>query len=822
MECTDCIQCDTCHNWFHFECSNLSKKHFNRFVNGLDIKYICKICKYKTTCIHCNCALATPNKSLYCVGCLDKCCLDCLSLDTQQIRLFTDTDKPYFCEECSKDHFCNICSGVCVDGCIYCDSCHSWLHYKCTKLTKSQLISFSKTSKKYYCNVCIMLNIPFSNVSASKLHHLNNTDEVCPVPNQTKPYVSPLTNNDSCDLCLECNPECFSCVDSICPDPRRICETCLICKYLFDTTELNNLYLDFVSKFKNSLSALHFNTRSLPLHINSLKDVIAQTENKIDLIGISETRLIDDSETQLKDDSVLSKIQIDGYYFVHTPTNSSCGGAGLYISKKLDFVRRRDFEFKIASCETCFIELFTHNKQKNIIIGVIYRHPHDNHTEFIHKLQCTAENILKKYSLIILGDININVSVPNDLFAKMYKDALLGLDIKNLISRPTRITNTSETIIDHILTSLPLDTVRSGILINDMTDHLPVYALFNISPKRRYFRPVFYRSFKSSKKGDFAVAFTNILSSMNLDSNTDPDTHLECVIKAMADAVDEVFPLRKRSNKQLKKFRNAWITQGILNSIQRCHYLHYTSLVKKDDLSEREYKSYKLKLVRTIEKAKDSEKHETFMRCSGDSKKTWEAINDTLNNKSSRSNDYLPGLKDENNCVVSDPKLIANKLNSHFAQKRLNLASKLPNSNSSIYSCLGERSETTIPTNAIVSGEVLKCIQDLKSSNEARLLKWLHDKIAPVLTNIFNKFFEVGRYPNILKIAKVTAIFKGGDKQNCENYRPISVLPQINKIFEKVIKNRLNSFLVDINFFYPIPIWFSKKSLNISWYCSPE
>ena len=98
-------------------------------------------------------------------------------------------------------------------------------------------------------------------------------------------------------------------------------------------------------------------------------------------------------------------------------------GLGCIYKKKLDFVRRRDFEFKIASCETCFIELFTHNKQKNIIIGVIYRHPHGNHTEFIHKLQCTAENILKKYSLIILGDINLNVSVPNEnLSAKMYKD----------------------------------------------------------------------------------------------------------------------------------------------------------------------------------------------------------------------------------------------------------------------------------------------------------------------------------------------------------------------------------------------------------------
>ena len=73
--------------------------------------------------------------------------------------------------------------------------------------------------------------------------------------------------------------------------------------------------------------------------------------------------------------------------------------------------------------------------------------------------------------------------------------------------------------------------------------------------------------------------------------------------------MDKVFPLQKRSKKQLKKFKNPWITQGILNSIKQCHYLHYIAyFVKKDDNSINKYKTYKLQLVRSIEKAKELEK----------------------------------------------------------------------------------------------------------------------------------------------------------------------------------------------------------------------
>ena len=332
-------------------------------------------------------------------------------------------------------------------------------------MKKSQILSYAKTTKKYYCSTCITQNVPFNKVPTNKLNMLNCSDHIVNNSDASLNQRVRIQDEDlPCNLCLECNPECSSCLNNACNDPRRICETCLICNYVIDNTELNKIGNDFSSKFQSSLTAIHFNARSLQKHYKAICDLLAESSTKFDIIGISETKFIDEDESTndscISDSNVdldVSKIQIEGYQFEHTPTNFAFGGAGLYVSKKLDFVFRPDLKFKIDSCETCFFELKSNdNKQKSTIVGVIYRHPHDNHSEFFLKLQSVAESILKKSNLIILGDTNIDISANNTcLHAKTYQDILLGLDLKNIISRPTRITNTSATIIDHIITNLP-------------------------------------------------------------------------------------------------------------------------------------------------------------------------------------------------------------------------------------------------------------------------------------------------------------------------------------------------------------------------------
>ena len=122
-----------------------------------------------------------------------------------------------------------------------------------------------------------------------------------------------------------------------------------------------------------------------------------------------------------------------------------------------------------------------------MIIGSIYRHPHDsNLDEFFSEFIKTTEKISANNSLVLAGDFNINTSKSSETtVSKKYKDLLLSLGLTNLISKPTRIANSSETILDHILTNVPLQKLNCGVVEHDVADHLPTFAIFNSTVQNR-------------------------------------------------------------------------------------------------------------------------------------------------------------------------------------------------------------------------------------------------------------------------------------------------------------------------------------------------
>lgn len=73
-------------------------------------------------------------------------------------------------------------------------------------------------------------------------------------------------------------------------------------------------------------------------------------------------------------------------------------------------------------------------------------------------------------------------------------------------------------------------------------------------------------------------------------------------------------------------------------------------------------------------------------------------------------------------------------------------------------------------------------------------LKYVSNIISPILSHLINRMLETGEFPDELKVAKVTPIYKGGGQVEINNYRPISVLPVFSKVFESIINDRLTSF----------------------------
>ena len=73
------------------------------------------------------------------------------------------------------------------------------------------------------------------------------------------------------------------------------------------------------------------------------------------------------------------------------------------------------------------------------------------------------------------------------------------------------------------------------------------------------------------------------------------------------------------------------------------------------------------------------------------------------------------------------------------------------------------------------------------STYSVKIIKHLSSIISPILTHLINKSISTGYFPKMLKTARVVPIYKSGDNTNVNNYRPISILPILSKIFEKII-----------------------------------
>ena len=226
---------------------------------------------------------------------------------------------------------------------------------------------------------------------------------------------------------------------------------------------------------------------------------------------------------------------------------------------------------------------------------------------------------------------------------------------------------------------------------------------------------------------------------------------------------------------------------------------------KNDEELSKAYRKYRNKVNRIIERANDMDLLKSFENIVDNPKKVWCKINTKFLHKK-HCGSALPSELRDGSHIISEKSAIANKLNEHFVNKGHILASKLPEPQVSILHSMKDRSSISIKSwKKCYLKEVLDIISKEIALHKspgcdnilAVLIKWSSHIIAPVIVKLFNRFLDLELYPNCLKTAKVTALHKGGEKSISDNYRSISVLTQINKIFEKLLHARLNEFVTE-------------------------
>ena len=167
---------------------------------------------------------------------------------------------------------------------------------------------------------------------------------------------------------------------------------------------------------------------------------------------------------------------------------------------------------------------------------------------------------------------------------------------------------------------------------------------------------------------------------------------------------------------------------------------------------------------------------------------------------------------------VTDPIKISNTLNSFFTNIGKSVEEKIPRGNKPFSSYLHNRNPFNIVLNPCTNEEVKKYISEMNVSKATgpvsvptSILKQFTDEIMVPLVSTINKSLNEGIFPDILKSASVCPIYKKGERTICANYRPISLLSNLSKLFEKAMYSRIELFLSNFETIYKLQFGFRKK-----------
>lgn len=548
------------------------------------------------------------------------------------------------------------------------------------------------------------------------------------------------------------------------------------------------------------------NVCSLPNKIVDIKDILER--HKFDIFCVTETHL----DEMIMDSAIL----IDGFQLVRKDRTRHGGGVAIYIKHSIDFV----LVDLVTPIEFLCIELKSKHIAKSILISVVYRPPASPTNPFFFSSIAANLNQLPANSpLYILGDFNIDWLTPcksNSITEKINLEQLCAdYNFEQLINEPTRTTLKSSSCIDHIYTNT-LKTVESGIIHAGISDHDLIYCTYNTHGfKSKTSNTVkSFRSFKNFNEEDFLHDLER-LPWNDIDYHTDIDVKWSIFKSLFLYTCDKHAPI---IHKKERGNPTPWLTKDLLCILHERDYFKKKAVKSKQDHDWEMYKKLRNKANSAKIKAKRDYYRELILENKNAPKQLWNTIKHLSNNEKTKPDIQSLTI---NNKIIRDRKTIAEHMNNFFVGIGHTLASKfktltLDNNNTSldhpefVFSCIEEDS-------------VLKLLLDINGNKATgldrispKLLKIASPAISKPLTKIFNNSLKFGVIPHEWKSAKVLPLYKNGSKLDPSNYRPISILPAVSKIFERLVHDQLYCYLQNFNLLTPFQSGFRKKHSTMS------
>ena len=584
-------------------------------------------------------------------------------------------------------------------------------------------------------------------------------------------------------------------------------------------------------------TTLSINIESISAKFNKLTAFLESLSKEncfLDAILIQESWL---SDEDCKNDTI-KLFAIPGYQTISL--GRKCGRKGgliIYLRDHYTY-EPRDL-YKISTdWEGQFVDITEINKEKlspKITLANVYRPPRDNYSDasidkFIKPITGIILTLCKEKSTIISGgDFNIDLlKLTSKEKFQEYFDIFVSNGLLPQITLPTRFAKKSATLIDQIFCRFSKNTseLKSGIVVTKISDHLPCFSSIKVFIKANSRPPEFIKVDKNGPVAieDFRQEVKKRISRTYFENDllADPNENynkLESIIKS---AKDKCLPLTKVKFNKYKHKISPWINYAIINSIKTRDQLYVKWKKANPDSQkyielENSFRSHCSTLQKNIREAKQTYYHQQFENFKSNIKMTWRKINEILSRKKKHAE--LPSYFCEGKNILTKNEDIADCFNRFFCNIGPELANSIKRPEGrSHQDYLKQNILSSFAFSTVDTNYVKKMISELKSKSSfghdgvsSILLKHLTPEIFKLLTCIINQSLMTGIFPDSLKIAKISPIYKKEDPHIPDNYRPISLLPVISKVFEKVAFKQVYEYFNDNKLLYKSQYGFRKR-----------
>ena len=283
-------------------------------------------------------------------------------------------------------------------------------------------------------------------------------------------------------------------------------------------------------------------------------------------------------------------------------------------------------------------------------------------------------------------------------------------------------------------------------------------------------------------------------------------TYVGVDLRILSVIYDHAFPVKEMKIKR-KTLLNPWMSKGLQKSSKKKQKLYDKFLKNRTDQNKKRYKDYKSLFEILKEKSKKLFYKKKLADCENNVKKTWDTIKEVIG-KSKLIDNGLPKMMVIDGCEIFDQNKIAHSFNKFFTDIGPKLASSIPSSSKDFKDFLSSVS-TSLDEYPLQDEELNEAFNSLKANKSPgfddispSVVKRCHENIFNPIKHVFSLSLKQGIFPENLKIARVSPIFKKDEKFLFTNYRPMSVLPCFSKLLEKIIYNRLYKYLSDNNYLY--------------------